>query len=431
MALPVFQLLIYLVAWSSGVAGIEWDTSNSDPSVYDLELIQPRGVYSIGITPNISWPDRWTRKYAIQIPRNGDHFIQVALGSDVWPGVYYWRTLSENQTSPVSNTFLISSSSGRTNPTTISSFVPVTATRDIVQTSDGLLVTHKSSEIYSSAVIYTTIIVVYDDGKAAPLAKVPMIIGITLALLFLITLPIILWLVLRYRRRPSHPSTKDKPTPIDLEEIHNSSVLDLMPSRGSAGGSTPILAASTRNATRQVWAIVDGEKRLVNISQDPPQLTAPMVDSDPFADPSTLKSPRRILIPANPSIFGNDSPSGSINPNDPLLSRANTVTTSFSATFSRGAPSIDAHTGPTQNREALTDKMPTQTRQRIYSENYALSEEDITSRIIVPGRAVDMGSLGRDHVPDVDEHGLLPPDYFQATQPTSSQQSSQAGPSAR
>ncbi|EUC61050.1 hypothetical protein RSOL_381200 [Rhizoctonia solani AG-3 Rhs1AP] len=70
-----------------------------------------------------------------------------------------------NQTTAVSDTFLISSSSGKTNPTTITSVVPVTATQDVVQTSDGHAVTYRSSEIYSSAIIYTTIIVVSDDGQ--------------------------------------------------------------------------------------------------------------------------------------------------------------------------------------------------------------------------------------------------------------------------
>ncbi|KAG8691288.1 hypothetical protein FRC11_005264 [Ceratobasidium sp. 423] len=272
------------------------------------------------------------------------------------------------------------------------------------------------------------------SGKGAPLAKVPMIIGIILALIFLITLPIILWLVLRYRRRPIQPPGGGKPTPIDLENIHNSSVLDLMPSNASAVGSTVAPTASTRSTTRQVWAIVDGEKRLVTISQDLPRSTTPAVDSDPFADPSTPISPkssRRILIPTNPSASEHDSPSNGINPYDPLLSRANTATTSFSAMYSRGAPSTDTHTDPTSSGERLSEKIPQQARQRLHSEQQALSEEDVASRIIVPGRAVDMGSLGRDHVPDVDEHGLLPPDYFQATQPIPSRQPSQAGPSTR
>ncbi|CUA71033.1 hypothetical protein RSOLAG22IIIB_04425 [Rhizoctonia solani] len=440
MAPLVSQLLIYLILWASGVAGfvftnsfdnwvgnttyrIEWDTSDSDPSLYDLELVQPRSIYSVGIAPNMSWPDRWSHKYAVQIPRNGDHFIQVALGSDVWPGVYYWRMTGVNQTTALTETFLISSSSGSTNPTTITSLVPVTATRDIAQTSDGHIVTYRSSEVYSSAVIYTTIVVVSDSGTGAPSAKVPMIIGIALALIFLITLPIILWLVLRYRRRPSHSSSRNKPAPIDLEDLHNSSVLNLVHSDASVAGSTITPAASTRSTTRQVWAIVDGEKRLVTISREPPQPATPTVDPDPFADPSTPKSFRRILVPANPSISEHNSPSNRLNPYDPLLSRANTATTSLSATFSHNAPSIDAHTSLIQSGERSNEKPLQQAAQIIYSEPLELLEEDITSRIVVPGRAVDMGSLGRDHVPDVDENGLLPPDYFQATQPPSRQSS--------
>ncbi|CAE6456560.1 unnamed protein product [Rhizoctonia solani] len=442
----VLQLLIYLVAWASGVAGlvfinsfdnwvgnttyrIDWNSSSSDPSFYDLDLVQPRSIYSVDVTPNVSWPDQWSYKYAVQIPRNGDRFIQVSLGSDVWPGVYYWRMSGGNQTNSVSNTFMISSSNGKTNPTTISSLVPVTATQDIVQTSDGHLVTYRSSEVYSSAVIYTTIVVVSDSGKGAPLAKVPMIIGIALGLIFLITLPIILWLVLRCRRRPIQSSGGNKSIPIDLEDVHNSSVLDLMPA--NAVGYTVASATSTRSTVRQAGAIVDGEKRLVTISQDLPQPTTPAMNSDPFSDPSTPilpKPSRHILITANPSASEHDSPPNSGNPCDPLMSRANSATTSFRAMYSHGAPSIDVHTDPTLNRERLREKIPQQTRQGLYPEHQALSEDDIASRIIVSGRAIDMGSLGRDHVPDVDENGLLPPDYFQATQPIPSRRSSQAFP---
>ncbi|KEP54063.1 putative transmembrane protein, partial [Rhizoctonia solani 123E] len=193
MAFLMFSFLIYLIAWASGVTGlafintfdnwvgnttyrIEWVASSTDPSLYDLELAEPRGVYSVGIFPNTSWPDQWSHKYAVQIPRNGDRFIQVTLNSNIWPGVYYWRMVGGNQTTAVSDTFLISSSSGKTNPTTITSVVPVTATQDVVQTSDGHAVTYRSSEIYSSAIIYTTIIVVSDDGQGTPLGKIPMII---------------------------------------------------------------------------------------------------------------------------------------------------------------------------------------------------------------------------------------------------------------
>ncbi|KDN40204.1 hypothetical protein RSAG8_08267, partial [Rhizoctonia solani AG-8 WAC10335] len=383
MALLVLQFLIYLIAWASGVTGfvitnsfdnwvgnttyrITWDTSSSDPSVYDyLELVQPRDDYPRGIAPDVSWPDRWSYKYAVQIPQSGDHSTQVILGSDVWPGPYYWRMAGGGLITAVSDLFLISSSNGRTTPATITSLVPVTATQDVIQTSDGRVVTYHPSEVYSSVTIYTTIIVVSDGGKGASLAKIPMIIGISLALIFLITLPIILWLVLRYRRRSNQSSGGDKPTQIDLEDVHNSSVLDLMPSNAPAAGSTAIPAASTR----QVWAIVDGDKRLVTISQDSPQPMTPTVDSDPFTDPFTPKSPRRILIPANPSTPEHDSPSNSINPFDPLLSRANTATTSFSAVYSRGAPRVDAHTDPTQSDDGLTEKMPQQARERFYSDH--------------------------------------------------------------
>ncbi|QRW23355.1 GPI-anchored domain-containing protein [Rhizoctonia solani] len=282
----VIQFLFYLLALVSGVFGFEfttsfddwvgnttytisWNASVSDPSIYDLTLVQPRDMYSVGINPVISWPTQWSNKYAIQIPRFGDRTIQVPLDSNVWPGMYYWRMDSANGSVPLSKTFLISSSSGSTSPTTITSFVPVTATGDVVQTTDGKTVTHRSSEVYSSAIIYTTVIVVSDGGNGSPLGKTPMIIGMVLALIFLITLPILVWLLLRYRRRPSQSFEKDKPTPIELGGIPNSSVPDLAPSNASVVSSTITPARSTRTTTRQVWAIVDGEKQLVTISQDP------------------------------------------------------------------------------------------------------------------------------------------------------------------
>ncbi|CCO29487.1 hypothetical protein BN14_03500 [Rhizoctonia solani AG-1 IB] len=441
----VLKLLIYLMASASGVFGlvftnsfdnwvgnstyrISWDMSASDPSTFDLALVQLNQTYSVGIVPNVSWSARWYRDYAIQIPRNGDRTILVPLDSTVWPGVYYWLMSSANE---VDNSGQRDFSDIETTPTTITSFVPVTATGDVVQTSDGSVVTYRSSDVYSSAIIYTTIIVISDGGKGASLGKAPMIIGIVLALIFLVTLPIILWLVLRYRRRPARSSGKDKPTLIDLEEIPNSSVLNLAPSNLSVARSTITPAASTRSTTRQVWAIVDGEKRLVNIPQDlPPSM--PVTEPNPFADPSTPTSPkstRRAFITTNPSASDYDSPSNSINPFDPLLSRANTATTSFSAAFSGRDTSMNAHTDSTPS--GGSGEKHEQAVQRLYHEHYALSEEDITSRIIVPGRAVDMGTLGREHVPEVDENGLLPPDYFQATQATPSRRSSQAGPSNR
>ncbi|KAF8755532.1 hypothetical protein RHS01_05213 [Rhizoctonia solani] len=438
----VIQFLFYLLALVSGVFGFEfttsfddwvgnttytisWNASVSDPSIYDLTLVQPRDMYSVGINPVISWPTQWSNKYAIQIPRFGDRTIQVPLDSNVWPGVYYWRMDSANGSVPLSKTFLISSSSGSTSPTTITSFVPVTATGDVVQTTDGKTVTYRSSEVYSSAIIYTTVIVVSDGGNGSPLGKTPMIIGMVLALIFLITLPILVWLLLRYRRRPSQSFEKDKPTPIELGGIPNSSVLDLAPSNASVVSSTITPARSTRTTTRQVWAIVDGEKQLVTISQDPTP-SATTVEPNPFADPPTPNSPkstRRVFVTTNPSASDYDPPSTSINPFDPLLSRTNTAATSFSRAFSRGTPTVDTHTSSVSNGGGSRDKLQGP-EQRFYSERYPLSEEDITSRIIIPGRAVDMGTLGRDHVPDVDENGLLPPDYFQATQTAPSRQSS-------
>ncbi|KAF8674954.1 hypothetical protein RHS04_06913 [Rhizoctonia solani] len=439
----VIQFLFYLLALVSGVFGFEfttsfddwvgnttyrisWNASVSDPSIYDLTLVQPRDMYSVGINPVISWPTQWSNKYAIQIPRFGDRTIQVPLDSNVWPGVYYWRMDSANgvisatqqdipdiefewQHQP-NHDNLLRSDPQRSTPRRMSRFVTAKKLAD---------------EAWCDRIIYTTIIVVSDGGNGSPLGKTPMIIGMVLALIFLITLPILVWLLLRYRRRPSQSFEKDKPTPIELGGIPNSSVPDLAPSNASVVGSTITPARSTRTTTRQVWAIVDGEKQLVTISQDPTPSTN-TVEPNPFADPSTPNSPkstRRVFVTTNPSASDYDPPSTSINPFDPLLSRTNTAATSFSRPFSRGTPTVDTHTSSVSNGGGPRDKLQGP-EQRFYSERYPLSEEDITSRIIVPGRAVDMGTLGRDHVPDVDENGLLPPDYFQATQTTPSRQSS-------
>jgi hypothetical protein len=79
----VFWLLTYLIAWSCGVAGltftnsfegwtgnrtyrISWEESDSDPSYYDLELVRPHGIHSVGVPSNASWLEEWSFKYAIQ-----------------------------------------------------------------------------------------------------------------------------------------------------------------------------------------------------------------------------------------------------------------------------------------------------------------------------------------------------------------------------
>ncbi|KAF8711661.1 hypothetical protein RHS03_01337, partial [Rhizoctonia solani] len=450
MNLLAFWLLVHLVTWAPAATGlvftnsfqgwtgnttyrISWEQSDSDPSYYDLELVRPHGIYSMGIPPNVSWPEEWSHKYAIQIPRNGDRFIQVPLGPEVWPGVYYWRTRGENKIAAVSNTFLISSSSGSTNPTTITSFIPVTATGDVVETTDGHLVTHKSSEVYSSAVVYTTIIVIA-DSKYSPWKKIPLLIGLALALTFLITLPIVLWLVLRYKRHPALSSSKVRPFRLGSGGAGGShlSVLNPVAFHDSAVSSTMSPATSTGGSVRQIWVVIDGEKRLVTVPQDHPQSTIPGTHSDPFADPFAPDSPRYTQF--SPSITADQNvPSSSLHPNGTNTTsypptHTNASVTSLVTTVHQDAHNIGMYPDTAQVREHFGEKQ--QGRQRHQPERPGLSEEEIALRLIVPGRARDMGSLGRDNVPDVDENGLLPPDYLQATQPTP-RQSSWAGPSIR
>ncbi|CAE6471371.1 unnamed protein product [Rhizoctonia solani] len=448
MTPPILQLLAYLVAWSPVVAGlvftnsfegwtgnktyrISWEGSSSDPSYYDLELVRPHGVYSVNIPTNASWPEEWSFKFAIQIPRNGDRFIQVPLGQEVWPGVYFWRTRGENRITPVSNTFLISSSSGSTNPTTITSFIPVTATEDVVETTDGHFVTHKSSEVYTSAIVYTTIIVI-SDGKGSTRNKVPLLIGLALVLTFLITLPIVLWLIFRYRRHPGRSSNKIRLFQADSERILHSSDLGFMPSNHSVVGSTIVPAISMSGSTQKVWVVIDGKKRLVTAPQDTPQSTIPGTHSDPFADPFAPDSPlytRQFFIATDQNASDSNISSNSTSHINPLLAPANTCATSLGGTLSYGSSNMDIHTDPTAARQRFGEKQ--QARQIYYSQSPALPEADIALRMIVPGRAVDMGSLGTNHVPDVDEDGLLPPDYVQATQPVPPGQSSQTVPDTR
>ncbi|ELU36518.1 GPI-anchored domain-containing protein [Rhizoctonia solani AG-1 IA] len=376
MNLLAFWLLVHLVTWAPAATGlvftnsfqgwtgnttyrISWEESDSDPSYYDLELVRPHGIYSMGISPNVSWPEEWS----LSVPRNGDRFIQVPLGPEVC---------------------------GSTNPTTITSFIPVTATGDVVETTDGHLVTHKSSEVYSSAVIYTTIIVIA-DSKVRPF------------------------------RLGSGGAGGSHLSVLNPVAFHDSAVSSTMSPATSTGGSV-----------RQIWVVIDGEKRLVTVPQDHPQSTIPGTHSDPFADPFAPDSPRYTQF--SPSITADQNvPSSSLHPNGtnttsypPTHTNASVI--SLVTTVHQDAHNIGMYPDTAQVREHFGEKQ--QGRQRHQPERPGLSEEEIALRLIVPGRARDMGSLGRDNVPDVDENGLLPPDYLQATQPTP-QQSSWAGPSIR
>ncbi|KAG9127801.1 hypothetical protein FRC07_008993 [Ceratobasidium sp. 392] len=310
--------------------------------------------------------------------------------------------------------------------TTIESFVQVTATQVAIATQDGRVVTMNPSDVFSSAVVYTTIIVEKGGEKGAPPRNTSIIIGFLLGVLFLFTLPIIVWLILRYRRRPIPASQDDTP-----DEPHH-----LPGSKSAAGLSTLsllesdeiMLATSGGSPTsRQFWITVGDEKRPITVPQHPRRNFSSNFspnDSDPFDDPVVpLNAPcrpknlPRLYIPNNPAhrrissspsvvVLGETTPASgntSIVPKYPNYS-----TEDFP---SRSAPRL----GVSYIQEKIAqirrqDSIPTPV-QRVPSTG------EVPARIFVPGRAVDMGPLGRAPVGDVDENGLLPPNYSQATQP--------------
>jgi hypothetical protein len=262
-----------------------------------------------------------------------------------------------------------------------------------------------------------------------PAHKVHMVVGITLTAFFLITLPIIVWLILRYRRRPIQPSnsanSSDKCSrPLDPEGPPDSSTLDLLEPDTPGHSPTSNNPSAFTETTRQVWAIVGGQKRLVTVPRysrpGPPAaslnpLTSPII-------PARYEALPHFDIPGNETQSNNSSSPASTMHVD-TLSRGNIITshTTLSHMHSHRELNIDA--------TRLAEKLSRPSRQRPIPEPQPLSPpEDFTTRIFIPGRAVDMGPLWRG---DVDDNGLLPPDYSQAMQPISSQRSPQAGPSAR
>lgn len=426
---------------------ITWDSSKSDPNYFDLVLARPHNITDAGVEVSSTWPMDWATNVLTQIPSNGDHFYKFTLPPDCRPGYYYW-VLQTDKNIPASTTFYIASSSELMatssqiqSTATISSFVPVTATENVIGTSDGQLVTFKPSDVFSSAIVYTTIIVSGGGGKGMPPSKVHMIVGVSLAALFMVTMPIVVWLVLRYRRQPAQLSNSDgsdKRLPLsDAESLPNSSTLDLLTPNSARSNSAANSSSASTEGTRQVWAIVDGEKRQITVPRYPPRPAPPAVDQDPFADPVVpprRQSLPRIAIPHNVIQSNNSTPSSSTTPVDTLLSRGNTTTshTAPSRMYILHEASDETQDDPLSSTTHLTEKAPRPRRQRPTQEAQPLSPEEVAARIFIPGRAVDMGPLGRDRLGDVDENGLLPPDYSQATQPlSSSQQPPQAGPGAR
>jgi hypothetical protein len=266
-------------------------------------------------------------------------------------------------------------------------------------------------------------------SKGFPRNKIPLVIGLALGLTFLITLPIVLWLILRYRRRPAQSANKIRPLYTGPEGDRRSSVLDLVPLNDPVAGPHMAPASPMSGNSRRTWIVADGEKRLV-ITQDSPQSTIPGTHPDPFADPFAPDSPR--YIRQHSIIVDRHSPNASshnISHTNLLSASPSTSAISLGGSLSRDISDMDMPMSPAPARERFGGKQ--QGRRSNYSEHSENVGEDIALRMIVPGRAVDMGSLGRGHVPDVDENGLLPPDYLQATQSILPQQLSQAGSSPR
>ncbi|KAG8716498.1 hypothetical protein FRC08_009407 [Ceratobasidium sp. 394] len=468
MILRPFRLALSLGAWANvafalmftnsfndwvgnSTYDLTWDSSPGDPDFYNLIIARPHDIYAAGVKVDNTAVD-WSTNVATQVASTGDHYLKFTLPPSLWPGVYYMLMQSGTNTS-LTSTFRIAShdlpaitsigaitsvpmstptpatslapTSIFAEQTTIASYVEVTATQTGLVSKDGHMVTVMPSEVYSSEVVFTTVIVESGESKGTLQGKIPIIVGLVIGVTFLLTLPVIIWLVLKYRRRPitsTENSISDKYShPPGAEDAADLNTLDLIGPDGMANAAT-----NDPPTSRQIWAIVGGKKRLVTVSGDPQQ-TLSSGSSNPFADPVSPSAPRpqqlpRLSIPDN-SVQPSTSPPIII-PNDTPLSSRNTGTVP-----SPMHPSEDTHSSLSMAQ--IQEKMAHGGRQRSTRSPAppTLSPEQVSTRIFVPGRAVDMGPLGRARVGDVDENGLLPPDYCQATQPISSSAATQAAPS--
>lgn len=263
-----------------------------------------------------------------------------------------------------------------------------------------------------------------------------MILAVTLTALFLINAPIVVWLFLRYRRRPvrfaSPASIPDKRSQPDLEDPPGSATLDLLGQDAPGPSSTPNSPLANVENTRQVWTIINGEKQLAVVPRHTSQPGPPT--ENPFADPvlRRLDTFPRLEVPESATQSNRFSLSSPTHVNAPFGGNAVTASMAPSTTYSWREPSDGTYVDRLSNETRLAEKMTQPNRQRALPESQPFSSEEIAARIFIPGRAMDMGPLGRDRVSDVDEYGLLPPDYSQATQPTIPfQRPLQAGPGAR
>lgn len=267
-----------------------------------------------------------------------------------------------------------------------------------------------------------------------------MIVGASLGALFLLTLPVIIWLILRYRRRPTLAFNAEKGLdkrsgPLDGKTAEYTSMVDLLESRAERGNSIPD-GSPTSGSTHQIWVVVDGEKRQMTVPRYPPRPTPPANYTDPFADPlrpaaSLLQPLPRLAIPGStPQLV--DHPSSS-SPDGAHLSCGNsdTLHSNSSLPRSRPEPSEVGRTAPPLSAGDLEEKVARMRRQAPAPPSRTLSADGEAVRIVVSGRAVDMGPLVRARTGNVDENGLQPPNYSQATQPILPTVTSQAGPASR
>ncbi|QRV81981.1 hypothetical protein RhiJN_09996 [Ceratobasidium sp. AG-Ba] len=377
---------------------LTWDSSANDPELYDLAIAHPVGTFTPGQEVNVNTPVDYSYKCAIQIPKNGDHFLQVTLPPQLLPGNYVMLIEGVNNavlTTAFAIGFNPSANTAGATTAAATTYVQVTATESAIVTQNGHTVAVKPSDVFSSAIVYTTVIVISGSGNGTP-GKIPMIVGLVLGLGTLMTVPIVVWLVLRYRRRPKGPNdaTWDKQTPYEIK--HTNSIKIELLERGET---------TNADGTRQVYSIIDGEKRPMSISQNPGQPSTD--DLDPFADPF------RANIPSRPQQLSR------LSIPDTTLHVVNASSATLPNQSASDTPSHSpSNTAPSLGRSYIDEKSSHGRSQRSSpSTTRMLTPEEVSSRMFIPGRAVDMGPLGRTRAGDVDEDGLLPPDYSQATQP--------------
>lgn len=265
-------------------------------------------------------------------------------------------------------------------------------------------------------------------GKGTPPGKIHLIVGVSLGGLFLLTLPMIVWLILRYRRRPTLLSSVEKKSdkrsgPLNSENVAYPSTVDLLESGVTPSNSSISSSPTSPESTHQVWVVVNGEKRQMTVPRYPTRPTPPANYTDPFADPvrpaasSLLQSLPRLAIPGNTPQLASSAPLASLNGGHLSRGGSATLHSTLSPTYARQDLNQGARTAPSFTARHFEEKVARARRHAPPPPSRTLSPDEAAARILVPGRAVDMGPVVRARAGNVDENGLLPPDYSQATQP--------------